>query len=629
MALLVCAGTVLGSSLRSRTPYAVKDTHHVPKSWKAVGPAPADHMIRIQIGLKQGQFSELERHLYEVSDPSHERYGQHLSSEEVDELVKPTDETFDQVHEWLDDCGVDSSQLEYSSAKDWIKVTLRVKDIERLLDTKYSVFKHKDGSHLIRTPQWSLPIHLHGHIDTIQPTNSFFQPKPKRSTLKTAEVAGLEQYLSGDPVSPVSKATVAEACNITAVTPTCLRTLYGTIDYVPKSLDKNQIVLCNYLGEANNRSDVNIFLSRFRPDAAGAGNNFTVTTIDGGNDQQTPLNSSGLAAKTDLEGNLDAETIIGITYPTKLFTFNTGGKPPFIPDHATPTDTNEPYLTWVQFILSQTTIPQVISTSYGDDEQSIPLSFATSVCNSFAQLGARGVTLIFSSGDSGVGGDTNCVTNDGKNTSTFLPAFPAACPFVTTVGATKNVNPEIVAVDAGNGFVSGGGFSNYFPRPAYQDKVVPAYITSLKGQFKNLFNASGRGYPDIAAQGFHFLVVWNGTLVSLDGTSASAPTIASVIALVNDMLLAAGKPVLGFLNPWLYSGGSASFTDITSGSASGCGTTGFPAQAGWDAVTGFGTPFFPKFQAAAMNNGIFRLSPRGNVYTMMFVTICLMIMDGL
>jgi subtilase family serine protease len=72
--------------------------------------------------------------------------------------------------------------------------------------------------------------------------------------------------------------------------------------------------------------------------------------------------------------------------------------------------------------------------------------------------------------------------------------------------------------------------------------------------------------------------------------SASAPTIASVIALVNDMLLAAGKPVLGFLNPWLYSGGSASFTDITSGSASGCGTTGFPAQAGWDAVTGFGTP---------------------------------------
>lgn len=295
-------------------------------------------------------------------------------------------------------------------------------------------------------------------------------------------------------------------------------TSIGTIDYVPSSAAKNRVGICNYLGEANNRSDVNLYLSKFRSEAVGAGNNFTVTTIAGGNDQQTPLNSTGLNAGTDLEGNLDAETIIGITWPTPLFTFNTGGMPPFIQDAATVNDTNEPYLTWVQFILNETNIPQVISTSYGDDEQSVPLSFATSVCNSFAQLGAQGVSLIFSSGDSGVGGSDVCFTNDGKNTSTFLPAFPAGCPFVTTVGATKNINPEIVATDAGNGFVSGGGFSNYFARPSYQDKVVPTYITSLKGQFSSLFNASGRGYPDIAAQGFHFLVAWNGTIVSLDGT---------------------------------------------------------------------------------------------------------------
>jgi len=79
--------------------------------------------------------------------------------------------------------------------------------------------------------------------------------------------------------------------------------------------------------------------------------------------------------------------------------------------------------------------------------------------------------------------------------------------------------------------------------------------------------------------------------------SASAPTISSIISLVNDALLAAGKPVLGFLNPWLYSVGSVAFTDIVSGSSLGCNTTGFPAQTGWDAVTGFGTPvsfyFFP------------------------------------
>ena len=49
----------------------------------------------------------------------------------------------------------------------------------------------------------------------------------------------------------------------------------------------------------------------------------------------------------------------------------------------------------------------------------------------FAQLGARGVSVLFSSGDTGVG--SACQTNDGKNTTRFLPIFPAACPFVTSV----------------------------------------------------------------------------------------------------------------------------------------------------------------------------------------------------
>ena len=59
---------------------------------------------------------------------------------------------------------------------------------------------------------------------------------------------------------------------------------------------------------------------------------------------------------------------------------------------------------------------------------------------------------------------------------------------------------------------------------------------------------------------------------------------------------ASGKSTLGFLNPWLYKVGYKAFTDITSGSAVGCAETGddtgFPAQEGWDAVTGFGTPKF-------------------------------------
>ena len=65
---------------------------------------------------------------------------------------------------------------------------------------------------------------------------------------------------------------------------------------------------------------------------------------------------------------------------------------------------------------------------------------------------------------------------------------------------------------------------------------------------------------------------------------------SGIIALVNDALIASGKPALGFLNPFIYSKGYKGFTDIVSGSGVGCETDGFPATKGWDPVTGFGTP---------------------------------------
>jgi len=88
--------------------------------------------------------------------------------------------------------------------------------------------------------------------------------------------------------------------------------------------------------------------------------------------------------------------------------------------------------------------------------------------------------------------------------------------------------------------------------------------------------------------------MWN----PVGGTSASTPVIASIIALINDELLAAGKPTLGFLNPWLYANKDA-FTDVTSGSNPGCGTDGFEALSGWDPATGLGTPVYSKLRTAA------------------------------
>ena len=413
--------------------------------------------------------------------------------------------------------------------------------------------------------------------------------------------------------------TAASVCNTSGITPLCLRTLYGTVDYQPQAAGKNKVGLTDYLGESNNRSDISIFLKQFRPEAAQAAYDFKFDVIAGGADYQK-LNSTQLAAGTDEEGNLDAETILAIDYPTPLIAYTTGGSPPFNPDTLTTTDTNEPYLTWLTYVLgtSNDDLAQTISTSYGDDEQTVPRGYAQRVCQGFAQLGARGVSLFFSSGDEGVGSNGTCISNNGTNKPTFLPEFPASCPYVTTVGATHEISPEVVAFDPSNGFASGGGFSNYFPRPAYQNKVVPPYIAGLKGEFAGYFNASGRGYPDVAAQGQRFITIWNGKVLLLDGTSASSPTFASVIALVNDALIAAGKSPLGFLNPWLYGGGYKALTDVTSGSAIGCkglgSGLGFPAKDGWDAVTGFGTPNFKSILSNLGLSGNFKTSSGYSAY---------------
>jgi tripeptidyl-peptidase-1 len=128
-----------------------------------------------------------------------------------------------------------------------------------------------------------------------------------------------------------------------------------------------------------------------------------------------------------MQANLDVQYAGAISYPTPNIDYSTAGSPPCIPDHTTPNNTNEPYLEFLDFFLQRSTTPQVLTTSYGDDEQTAPEAYAISVCNLFARRGSMGHVL-FSSGDFGVGNDS-CLTNDETNRVQFIPSFPASCEF--------------------------------------------------------------------------------------------------------------------------------------------------------------------------------------------------------
>jgi tripeptidyl-peptidase I len=546
-----------------------------------------------------------------VSDPSHSNYGRHLSAAEVNELVKPSEESKASVEGWLLDHNI--HQFSYSPAEDWITVSLPVIVVEHLLDTKYHMFYHEDDKEVvIRTLEWSIPLHLHDCIDAIQPTNSFLRPKtqdrhrgppppewevagqfPTHEELEEEDLLDHGHLDIPDIKDLPSNPTAAEACNRLAISPHCLRTLYGSLNYVPQVPGKNKIALVNFGGNVNNRSDISLFLERYRPDAVAA-YTFQTEIVADGDDQQTPDTPEQLKQWKGFEGALDAQTILGVSYPTPMIAYNVGGKPPFKASNFTPSNSNEPYLTWLQYMLAQPTLPQVISISYADEEQAVPYSYAKRVCEGFAQLGARGVSVVVSSGDDGVGRDGHCFSNYGNKKPQWLPTFPASCPFVTAAGGTRYIEPgiEIAGFDRRWDFVTGGGFSNHFPRPRYQDQAVSAYVRGLGGNFvgEGLYNKGGRGVPDISAQAYHYVIIFNGLARLGGGTSASTPTAASIISLVNDALMAEGRPPLGFLNPWIYSKGFQAFNDVTIGSAPGCNTTGFPAVKGWDAATGFGTP---------------------------------------
>lgn len=96
----------------------------------------------------------------------------------------------------------------------------------------------------------------------------------------------------------------------------------------------------------------------------------------------------------------------------------------------------------------------------------------------------------------GVG--AGCQSNDGTKSPRFTPIFPGTCPYITAVGGTQAVAPEVAWV------ASSGGFSDYFPRPWYQEAAIGTYLSAFIAPetidyYSKFANFSGRGFPDISA----------------------------------------------------------------------------------------------------------------------------------
>ncbi|KAH9062381.1 subtilisin-like protein [Lactarius vividus] len=531
----------------------------VPKNWVSLGRPPSGTTINLYIALKPQRENALVNALHEISQPGHPRYRAYLTKEQVAELVAPRSETLELVNSWLKHNGISSSSISMTHGGN----TLKLKDVSvtqanTLLGASYQLYRHVErGETIVRTVGYSLPVALHWHVLTVVPTTTFVSLRTQWQTPRNRSDRAMKST-SGEPATMLSG-----RAEVNYVTPSFLRWLYDTETYTPNTRGENVLGIVGFLGDYPSQEDLTAFMKKYRSEVEDA--TFTVVEVNRGGYDPTHPNE---------EANMDIQYAEAMAYPTPHIFYSTG---------AGPSGTDDDYASWLEYILDQENIPQTISISYSNEEHSLPREYAIYVCDQFANLGVRGVSVLQSSGNDGIGKGT-CLRDDG--TVRFEPTFPGTCPYVTVVGGTTDYQPEVAAD------FSGGGFSDYFQRPSYQEGAVSTFLQHLGNQFQGLYNASGRGIPDIAAQAVGFQIFFNGDEQEESGTSLSTPVVAGIISLLNDWLISTGQEPLGFLNPWLYGRGFRGLTDITEGSNLGCNMDGFSAIVGWDPVTGLGTPNF-------------------------------------
>ena len=197
--------------------------------------------------------------------------------------------------------------------------------------------------------------------------------------------------------------------------PATLRALYAVDDARGGAAPANRQAVTAFLGQTYSAAaEASFFESLFPAGAA------------------TPIALVGDAttgATPGIEAMLDAEYMpaMGALNPTELWGF--AGR--------SPVDAmDEPFLAWLYAVgnASDAAVPLVFSTSYGEDEASeLPSGYAERVNAEFLKGGARGISFLFASGDSGAAAATGPSCPGGR----FAPKWPAASPWVTAVGGTQ------------------------------------------------------------------------------------------------------------------------------------------------------------------------------------------------
>lgn len=162
------------------------------------------------------------------------------------------------------------------------------------------------------------------------------------------------------PVGSTTSSSLPASCQ-EVITPTCILDLYGA-PRVPATQRSNNLYVSGFSGQFANREDLKAFLEANRPDERSA--TFRVISVANGTNDQDP-------ADAGVEADLDIQYTVGIA---------TGVPVTFVTTGPTDIETDDDFFTALlngaNFLLTQKTVPTVLTTSYGLNENLVSRSLA-------------------------------------------------------------------------------------------------------------------------------------------------------------------------------------------------------------------------------------------------------------
>ncbi len=496
----------------------------------------ATQNLRIVMVLQHRNQTELDQFLKDVYDRSNPSYRHFLTVEQFTEKFGPTREDYEALKTWAKENGL---RIDGTSRNRMIlPVVGSVQNIEKALHVTMGVYQHPTEKRTFfapdREPVPNTPVRLWsiGGLDNFsRPTPSFSRRDPN----------------TVDADSVIANATTG-SCPSKSFCGSDMRAAYygGTLTGTGQSVGIFEFIgtdladLTTYYTNAKQTNNVPI----------------TLLSVDG---QSTSCLAS--AGCDDTEQTLDMTQALGMApgMSSLVMYIGKGG--------LSGQTLDDPGILNAMATASPLNAQLSCSWAWKPTDNTTDDPF-------FQEFGAQGQNYFTATGDSAKWVKGGFV-------------WPADDPYVTGVGGT-----DLTTVSAGGAWASetawsssGGGIStNSFAIPSWQ-VAAAAGCTSCSQTLRN--------GPDVSANAnYTFYVCADQTSCTANlygGTSFATPMWAGFMALVNEQAVANGQPPLGFVNPALYDiyGGSSyttDFHDITSGS------NGFQATAGYDLVTGIGSP---------------------------------------